>query len=130
VDVCQSTAKKDDDPAAAIKDFEAIVASESDSKSEWGWKSLKQLTKITFKRLHQYEKSLEYYKALLVYIKSSVTKNAAEKTISGILDYVSSEKDLDVALMEKWFDVTETALKESKNEVSVKDYVRGKEVLI
>ena len=68
---------------------------------------------------------MEYYNQLLTYTKSAVTRNYSEKSINGILDYVSSDKasdqTLDLELMEKFYSVTMKTLAEMKNErLSVK----------
>lgn len=57
-----------------------------------------------------------YYKRLLPYTKSAVTRNYAEKSINSILDYVSASTDIDTALMQKFYDETNKSLAEAKNE--------------
>ena len=84
------------------------------------------VTKIHFLILKQFPKALGYYTQLLTYTKSAVTRNYSEKSINGILDYVSSDKakdqqTLDLELMEKFYSVTKNTLAEMKNErLSVK----------
>lgn len=57
---------------------------------------------------------LKYYSKLLTYIKSSVTKNYAEKSINSILDYVSTSKKAD--LLQQFYQITLEALKDAKND--------------
>lgn len=52
---------------------------------------------------------LDYYRQLLTYIKSAVTKNYAEKSINSILDYVSTSKQ--TGLLQKFYEITLEALK-------------------
>lgn len=58
-----------------------------------------------------YDGMLEYYRQLLTYIKSAVTKNYAEKSINSILDYVSSSKQ--TGLLQQFYEITLEALKVS-----------------
>jgi COP9 signalosome complex subunit 2 len=55
----------------------------------------------------------------LVYTKSTVTRNYAEKTINGILDYVGGGKGgpVEVTVLEKFYQATKDALQEARNEV-------------
>lgn len=83
------------------------------------------VTKLHFLRLRKFPEALEYYTQLLTYTKSAVTRNYSEKSINGILDYVSSDKatdqTVDLELMEKFYAVTMKTLAEMKNErLSVK----------
>ncbi|KAG0142398.1 hypothetical protein CROQUDRAFT_67246 [Cronartium quercuum f. sp. fusiforme G11] len=115
----QAKNNKSDNPEKALADWRSIVETE-DPKGEWGFKALKQSTKLNFRR-GKYEEALTTYTELLGYCRTAVTRNAAEKSINGILDYVSAAQDLDTSLMEKWYEVTQKALEESKNErLSVK----------
>ncbi|KAL4251515.1 26S Proteasome and COP9 Signalosome Component [Abortiporus biennis] len=114
--------KKDDNPEQALKEFKAIVDQEQE-KGDWGFKALKQSTKLLFLTLHRPAEALETYKQLLTYTKSAVTRNYSEKTINGILDYVGGGKSgvEDVNLLEKFYEATKVALVEAKNErLSVK----------
>ena len=52
---------------------------------------------------------LNYYKQLLTYIRSAVTKNYAEKSINSILDYVSNAKNSE--LLQQFYQITLDALK-------------------
>lgn len=60
--------------------------------------------------------TLRYYKQLLTYTKSAVTRNYSEKSINNILDYVSTADDM--AFVEQFYQVSLEALSEMKNEVS------------
>jgi hypothetical protein len=55
----------------------------------------------------------------LTYTKSAVTRNYSEKTINGILDYVGGGKGgpVEVDVLEKFYQATNEALEEAKNEV-------------
>jgi len=139
----QAKGKKGTDIDGAIQDFERVVEKEV-QKGDWGFKALKQMTKINFRR-GRHAQALTTYETLLTYTKSAVTRNYSEKSINGILDYVSadthgmgggeasalssspmkasaaSSTSIDLATMEKFYDVTKKALEESKNErLSVK----------
>ncbi|TFY83432.1 hypothetical protein EWM64_g585 [Hericium alpestre] len=114
--------KKEEDPEQALKDFRAIVDKEEE-KGDWGFKALKQSTKLLFLRLHRPEDALQTYTELLTYTKSAVTRNYAEKTINGILDYVGGGKGgpVEVDVLAKFYQVTKEALEEAKNDrLSVK----------
>lgn len=52
---------------------------------------------------------MEYYKRMLTYIKSAVTKNYSEKSINSILDYISTSKQMD--LLQRFYETTLEALK-------------------
>ncbi|CAK9304267.1 unnamed protein product [Gordionus sp. m RMFG-2023] len=135
-----SKALKEDDPDRALENFQKVLDLEGNEKGEWGFKALKQMIKIYFKR-GQYEKMMHRYKQLLTYIKSAVTRNYSEKSINSILDYISSYsgpansnlgkdnfnkafelnrknnehlKNLD--LLQEFYEATLQALKEAKNE--------------
>lgn len=137
-------AKRSDDVDEAINDFEKVVEKEGTQKGDWGFKALKQMTKLNFRR-GKHAEALQTYTQLLGYTKSAVTRNYSEKSINGILDYVSadiapansaptkegssgdkpsrgqSSKTIDLGTMEQFYDVTKKALEESKNErLSVK----------
>ncbi|EGG11799.1 uncharacterized protein MELLADRAFT_102166 [Melampsora larici-populina 98AG31] len=110
---------KVENPEKALEDWRSIVETE-DPKGEWGFKALKQSTKLNFRR-GKYKEALATYTELLGYCRTAVTRNASEKSINGILDYVSAAQDLDTHLMQQWYEVTQKALDESKNErLSVK----------
>lgn len=75
------------------------------------------MTKLTFKHA-RYDEALKFYRTLLTYTKKGVTRNVAEKSINGILDYVSAESKLETGRMEEFYEVTMKALEEAKNDVS------------
>ncbi|KAI8064168.1 PCI domain-containing protein [Gongronella butleri] len=105
-------ARKEVDLSAAIADFQQVVDMEEE-KGEWGFKALKQMTKISF-QLNHHEDTLKYYKKLLTYIKSAVTRNYSEKSINNILDYASTADNM--KFMEQFYQTTLDSLAESKNE--------------
>ncbi|WFD34492.1 hypothetical protein MCUN1_001333 [Malassezia cuniculi] len=79
---------KVDDADAALGEFQAIVDLQTEM-NEWGFKALKQKTKINFHR-GRHDDALRSYRELLKYTKSAVTRNYGEKSINNILDYVSA----------------------------------------
>ncbi|KAH9837299.1 PCI-domain-containing protein [Rhodofomes roseus] len=109
--------KKEDNPEQALKEFRVIVDQEEE-KGDWGFKALKQSTKILFLQLHRPNDALQTYNELLTYTKSAVTRNYSEKTINGILDYVGGGKGgpVEVDVLEKFYQATKAALQEAKNE--------------
>lgn len=54
------------------------------------------------------------YKQLLTYIKSAVTRNYSERSISNILDYISTTHHMDV--LKDFYEITLDALQEAKND--------------
>lgn len=129
------TAKKEDNPEEALKEFKAIVDQEA-QMGDWGFKALKQSTKLLFLTLHRPTDALQTYTRLLTYTKSAVTRNYSEKTINGILDYVGAgagkgkgkgksggkaeanvNVNVEVDVLERFYQVTREALVEAKNEV-------------
>ncbi|KDQ63032.1 hypothetical protein JAAARDRAFT_120393 [Jaapia argillacea MUCL 33604] len=118
----QAKSKKEDHPEQALKDFRAIVEQEEE-KGDWGFKALKQSTKLLYLTLHRPADALKTYTELLTYTKSAVTRNYSEKSINGILDYVGGGKggNVDVDVLERFYQVTKDALVEAKNDrLSVK----------
>ncbi|KAF9055883.1 PCI domain-containing protein [Panaeolus papilionaceus] len=114
--------KKEDNPEEAIKEFRSIVEHEEE-KGDWGFKALKQMTKLLFLVLHRPHDALKTYTELLTYTKSAVTRNYSEKSINNILDYVGGGKGgvVEVDILEKFYTATRKALEEAKNErLSVK----------
>jgi COP9 signalosome complex subunit 2 len=99
--------KSDGDLMGALQGFERVLELETE-KGDWGFKALKQMVKITF-NMESYDTMLEYYRRLLTYIKSAVTKNYAEKSINSILDYVSTSKQMD--LLQQFYQITLDCLK-------------------
>lgn len=109
--------KKEDDPEQALKEFKAIIDKEEE-KGDWGFKALKQSTKLLFLFLKRPNEAFETYRQLLTYTKSAVTRNYSEKSINGILDYVGGGKGgpIEVDILEKFYQATKDALVEAKNE--------------
>ena len=109
-----------DTPDVALESFQKIVTDEEsrNEQGEFGFKALKQMTKLTFK-LGRYDDALRHYKTLLTYTKKAVTRNVAEKAINRVLDYVSAEEGVGLDRMQEFYEVTMKALEEQKNEVSV-----------
>ncbi|CAG8453634.1 23062_t:CDS:10 [Dentiscutata erythropus] len=105
-------ARKEEDPAGAIREFQSVVDTEQE-KGDWGFKALKQMAKLSFKA-GDHESTLRYYKQLLSYTKSAVTRNYSEKSINNILDFISSSQDM--SFMEEFYSTTLSALEEAKNE--------------
>jgi len=89
-----------------------------EEKGDWGFKALKQSTKLLFLVLKRPNEALETYRQLLTYTKSAVTRNYSEKSINGILDYVGGGKGgpVEVDILEKFYQATKNALVEAKNE--------------
>ncbi|KAE9409234.1 PCI-domain-containing protein [Gymnopus androsaceus JB14] len=110
-------ADKEDNPETALKEFRAIVDQEKE-KGDWGFKALKQSTKLLYLSLRRPNDALQTYTQLLTYTKSAVTRNYSEKTINGILDYVGGGKGgpVDVDILENFYQVTKHALEEAKND--------------
>ncbi|KAJ1556512.1 COP9 signalosome complex subunit 2, partial [Cladochytrium tenue] len=59
--------------------------------------------------------TLEYYRRLLTYVKSAVSRNYSEKSINNILDYVSSATDMN--FLESFYSDTLEVLKDVKNDI-------------
>ncbi|GAA6050027.1 hypothetical protein JCM3770_001922 [Rhodotorula araucariae] len=106
-----------DTPDIALASFQKIVNDETsrNEQGEFGFKALKQMTKLTF-HLGRYDEALVHYKTLLTYTKKAVTRNVAEKAINRILDYVSADDKLGLDKMQEFYEVTMNALEEQKNE--------------
>ncbi|KAH9982756.1 PCI-domain-containing protein [Lactifluus volemus] len=109
--------KKEESPEQALKEFAAIV-DQDEPKSDWGFKALKQSTKLLYLVLHRPNDALKAYTNLLTYTKSTVTRNYAEKSINGILDYVGGGKGgpVEVTVLERFYQATKDALREARNE--------------
>ena len=63
-----------------------------------------------------FTKAIKYYKQLLTYIKSAVTRNYSEKSINNILDLVSSSQDMN--FLQEFYSLTLQALEDIKNDVN------------
>ncbi|KAG2203382.1 hypothetical protein INT47_010080 [Mucor saturninus] len=105
-------ARKEDDPKEALIEFQSVVDTE-ETKGDWGFKSLKQMIKISFQQ-NNFDETLKYYRELLTYIKTAVTRNYSEKSINNILDNVSLADNM--SFMEKFYEITLESLAENKNE--------------
>ena len=71
------------------------------------------MVKICFS-LGDTENALKYYNELLTYTTRAVTRNYSEKSINNILDKISLSSD--TAFMERFYNITLTALEEQQNE--------------
>lgn len=100
------------DPMRAIEEFKQVIMLEK-TKGNWGFRSYKQIMKLLFK-LGKKRDVIAYYKELLTYTKSALTKNYSEKSIHNILDYVSLDNDME--FMEEIYSITLNSLEEIKNE--------------
>jgi COP9 signalosome complex subunit 2 len=98
--------KQDNDLRGALEAFQAVLDLE-DQKGDWGFKSLKQMVKVCH-ILEEHEKMINYYSRMLGYVKV-VTKNAAEKSINSILDFVSSSQQK--SLLHNFYQITLDCLK-------------------
>lgn len=78
-----------------------------------GFKALKQIVKAHY-RLANYSDLLVAYANMLTYIKSAVTRNYSEKSMTKILDYVSGSTNYE--FLQELYEITLRALEESKNE--------------
>lgn len=109
--------KKEDNPEQSLKEFRAIVEQEEE-KGDWGFKALKQSTKLLYLTLRRPNDALKTYQELLTYTKSAVTRNYSEKTINGILDYVGGGKGgpVEVDVLEEFYEATKKALEDARNE--------------
>ncbi|KAK6908306.1 hypothetical protein I203_102307 [Kwoniella mangroviensis CBS 8507] len=118
----KAKALKEDDSEGALKAFRTIVDDQPE-KGEWGFKALKQMTKMNYLHLHRPEKAIETYRELLSYTKTHVTRNYAEKSINNILDYVGGEgkhaalsPKVPLDTLEEFYEATRVACEEAKNE--------------
>ncbi|KAG7670147.1 putative COP9 signalosome complex subunit 2 [Nannochloris sp. 'desiccata'] len=103
-----------DELKEALKGFQQVLTMEED-KGEWGFKALKQIVKLHF-RLGDHPAMLNAYKDLLAYANcSGITRNAAEKKINSVLDFISSQST-DSKLLQDFYGLTLSALAEAKNE--------------
>jgi len=100
------------DTVEALRGFQLVVDMEQE-KGEWGFKALKQIVKAHY-RLANYSDLLVAYANMLTYIKSAVTRNYSEKSMTKILDYVSGSTNYE--FLQELYEITLRALEESKNE--------------
>ncbi|GIL43908.1 hypothetical protein Vafri_1496 [Volvox africanus] len=101
-----------DDGKDAIDAFKQVVDMEQ-GKGEWGFKALKQLVKLQYK-LRQYAQMMDSYRLMLTYAESAVTKNASEKKINSLLDFMAGASDMQV--LQEFYEATLQALEKAKNE--------------
>ena len=104
---------KEENPKAALDSFQRVLDLENAEKGEWGFKALKQMIKMNF-RLENFDETMRRYKQLLTYIKSAVTRNHSEKSITSILNYISTSKQME--LLQNFYETTLDALRDAKNE--------------
>jgi COP9 signalosome complex subunit 2 len=105
---------ENDELDAALSGFQEVLNMEGDTKGEWGFKALKQIIKVHYKSGRPTD-MLNAHRDLLSYTSSTaITKNAAEKKINSILDYVSQSTN--AALLQEFYSITLAALAEAKNE--------------
>ncbi|PWA00843.1 hypothetical protein BB558_003089 [Smittium angustum] len=109
-------ASKSSDPELAIQQLREVVQLESE-KGEWGFKALKQITKI-YLALKNFEKALETFDEVLTYVKSSVSRNHSEKSLNNMFEKFSAlggSKYLELVYQKAL-----KVLKETKNEAKLK----------
>ncbi|KAI1662831.1 PCI-domain-containing protein [Daldinia decipiens] len=107
---------KDDDPEEALKEFLGIPELEAE-KGDWGFKGLKQAIKLEF-RLGRYDQAVEHYTELLTYVKSAVTRNYSETSITKMLDYIEKESENEAArkAVEQFYSLTLNCFQTTNNE--------------
>lgn len=110
----QAGLKDNEDPSESIEGFNQVVSME-DSPGEWGFKALKQLVKL-YHTSNKTDKMLEAYTKLLGYESSSVTKNAYEKKVNSLLDYMGQQQQANDLTLQRFYETTLTALEKAKNE--------------
>jgi COP9 signalosome complex subunit 2 len=98
--------------AEALAGFLEIVDSGEEGK-EWHFKALKQVVKI--KVLSKDADVTDYFKRFLE-ASTVVTRNAAEKKINSLLDYVSSKDGTNNELLEQFYTSTLQGLADAKND--------------
>jgi COP9 signalosome complex subunit 2 len=107
---------KGSDPEDAITEFLGIPELESE-KGDWGFKGLKQAIKLEF-RLGRYKSAVAHYTELLTYVRSAVTRNYSEKSITNMLDFVEKESENEDAhaSLEKFYSLTLDCFQSTNNE--------------
>ncbi|KAI0848459.1 PCI-domain-containing protein [Daldinia vernicosa] len=107
---------KDDDPEEALKEFLGIPELETE-KGDWGFKGLKQAIKLEL-RLGRYDQAVEHYTELLTYVKSAVTRNYSETSITKMLDYIEKESENEAArkAVEQFYSLTLNCFQTTNNE--------------
>ena len=101
----------DEDLDEAISGFEKVLTMEKE-KGEWGFKSLKKLTKLYHKKNNN-KKVVEKFGQFMEYSKY-VTSNYSEKGLNSILDGIGGGKDL--GLTEELYQICLNHLKTTNNE--------------
>eukprot|EP01085_Mycamoeba_gemmipara_P001294 Mycagemm_TRINITY_DN10305_c1_g1::TRINITY_DN10305_c1_g1_i1::g.1294::m.1294 type:complete len:452 gc:universal TRINITY_DN10305_c1_g1_i1:46-1401(+) len=105
----------EDDPKAAIKDFEKIVKGEQ-PPGEWAYRGLKRLVKLYF-TTGDSKAVLDNYQKLLNFANGkTITENDLFKGINKCLDIVSASPATDVIL--KMYDLSFNAMKGSKSDTT------------
>lgn len=102
----------EDNLSQPLQAFQEVVKMDEDA-ADWSFKALKQIVKLYY-RMHKHKEMLEAYREMLTYIKSAVTRNASEKKINSLLDFVSQSTDMN--LLQAFYSTTLEALAEAKNE--------------
>jgi COP9 signalosome complex subunit 2 len=110
---------KQDDPTTATDQFIQLIAKEPE-KGDWGFKSLKQLVKISFKK-NDFTAVIKHYTQLLTYL-NAVTKNYSEKSITNILDNVSTCSDMN--FLEEFYTLTLNSLVISNERLWTKTHLK------
>jgi len=103
----------EDDIKEAIKGFEEVVTTEKE-KGEWGFKSLKKLTKL-YHKVANNKKVVDKFKQLMDYTKF-VTSNYSEKGINSVLDDMGVSAGKDLGLVEEVYVIALNSLKAAGNE--------------
>ncbi|KAJ1919305.1 hypothetical protein H4219_002067 [Mycoemilia scoparia] len=105
---------RETDMKSALDQFRDVIELEKNDKKkgEWGFRALKQTTKLHLKH-NQPTEALDSYKELLTYIESAVTRDYGEQSISKMLERFSDLKD--ITRIEAFFNVTLDILEQVKN---------------
>lgn len=99
----------------ALQGFMAVVDA-ADGKSEWAFKALKQVVKVKLlSRATDNTSIIDSFNQLLDY-STAVTRNAAEKKVNSLLDFVSSQKDGNNDILEEFFTSTLNARADAKSQ--------------
>jgi COP9 signalosome complex subunit 2 len=100
----------------ALKGFREVVDASGGNCSEWGFKALKQVVKVKLlSRSADSESMIESYKQLLEH-SSVVTRNAAEKKVNSLLEFVGAQKDGNYELLEQFYTSTLSARANTQND--------------
>lgn len=96
----------------AMEGFAEVIAMERE-KGEWGFKALKKMVKLLYKR-GDVESMLARYKELLTYVNDAVTRNYSEKVLNSILDTIGTNENM--AFLQEFYETTLQKLEETKND--------------